>query len=35
MYITAPQMTVALDAATCKVKWRHDWKDLRQLDIHG
>ncbi len=27
MYITAPQLTVALDAATCKVKWRHDWKE--------
>jgi alcohol dehydrogenase (cytochrome c) len=27
MYITAPQLTVALDPAPCKVKWRHDWKE--------
>ena len=27
MYITAPQLTVALDPVTCKVKWRHEWKE--------
>ncbi|HYL19371.1 MAG TPA: PQQ-binding-like beta-propeller repeat protein [Burkholderiales bacterium] len=27
MYITAPQLTVALDPVTCRVKWRHDWKE--------
>ena len=26
MYITTGNVTVALDAATCAVRWRHDWK---------
>jgi alcohol dehydrogenase (cytochrome c) len=26
MYITTGNVTVALDAATCVVRWRHDWK---------
>jgi alcohol dehydrogenase (cytochrome c) len=26
MYITTAQATVALDAASCDLKWRHDWK---------
>jgi len=26
MYVTTLLSTVALDPATCKVKWRHDWK---------
>src|SRR5262249_30268511 len=26
MYITTGGVTVALDAATCAVRWRHDWK---------
>ena len=26
MYLTTTYSTVALDPATCKVKWRHDWK---------
>ena len=26
MYLTVAQVTIALDAATCKVRWRHDWE---------
>lgn len=26
MYVTSPTVTVALDAATCLVKWRHSWE---------
>src|SRR5262252_9229100 len=26
MYITTGNVTVALDAAACTVRWRHDWK---------
>jgi len=26
MYITAAFSTIAIDAATCQVKWRHEWK---------
>jgi len=26
MYVTSGDATVALDAATCKVRWRHDWQ---------
>jgi alcohol dehydrogenase (cytochrome c) len=26
MYITTPSSTIALDAATCAVRWRHDWQ---------
>src|SRR6267142_1753883 len=26
MYVTTLYSTFALDPATCKVKWRHDWK---------
>jgi alcohol dehydrogenase (cytochrome c) len=25
MYLTSSQSTIALDAATCQVQWRHDW----------
>jgi alcohol dehydrogenase (cytochrome c) len=25
MYLTSSQSTIALDAATCRVQWRHDW----------
>jgi len=30
MYITTAYSTVALDAATCGVRWRHDWKPKAQ-----
>jgi alcohol dehydrogenase (cytochrome c) len=26
MYVTTPSSTIALDAATCAVRWRHDWQ---------
>jgi alcohol dehydrogenase (cytochrome c) len=26
MYVTSGDATVALDAATCQVRWRHDWQ---------
>src|SRR6516165_9186952 len=26
MYVTTPRSTIALDAATCAVRWRHDWQ---------
>jgi alcohol dehydrogenase (cytochrome c) len=26
MYLTTSQATIALDAATCRVQWRHVWK---------
>jgi alcohol dehydrogenase (cytochrome c) len=26
MYVTSGDATVALDAATCEVRWRHDWR---------
>src|SRR5215469_1392006 len=26
MYVTIPGSTIALDAATCVVRWRHDWR---------
>src|ERR1017187_688046 len=26
MYVTTLYSTIALDPATCKVKWRHEWK---------
>jgi PQQ-dependent dehydrogenase (methanol/ethanol family) len=26
MYITTAYSTIALDAATCRLRWRHDWK---------
>src|SRR5262245_63127110 len=25
LYLTTPMSTIALDAATCRVRWRHDW----------
>jgi alcohol dehydrogenase (cytochrome c) len=28
MYVTTQTLTLALDAATCRVKWRHAWKPL-------
>jgi alcohol dehydrogenase (cytochrome c) len=26
LHLTTSQATIALDAATCRVRWRHDWK---------
>jgi alcohol dehydrogenase (cytochrome c) len=26
MYLTTPHATIALDAVTCRVRWRHDWQ---------
>jgi len=26
MYVSTPLTTIALDPATCRMKWRHDWK---------
>jgi alcohol dehydrogenase (cytochrome c) len=26
MYLTTPYATIALDAVTCRVRWRHDWE---------
>jgi glucose dehydrogenase len=26
MYVTTASSTIALDAATCAVRWRHDWQ---------
>jgi len=26
MYVTTPSSTIALDAASCAVRWRHDWQ---------
>ena len=26
MYVTTASSTIALDAATCEVRWRHDWR---------
>jgi alcohol dehydrogenase (cytochrome c) len=31
LYATTTLATVAIDAATCRVKWRHDWKPKQQL----
>ena len=28
MYLTSISATIAIDAATCKEKWRHEWKSL-------
>jgi alcohol dehydrogenase (cytochrome c) len=34
MYVTTPSSTVALDAATCAVRWRHDWQaKARTADV--
>jgi alcohol dehydrogenase (cytochrome c) len=30
MYVTTTYSTIALDAATCGVRWRHDWKPKAQ-----
>ena len=30
MYVTTMASTVALDATTCRVRWRHDWRPKRQ-----
>jgi alcohol dehydrogenase (cytochrome c) len=30
MYVTTIVSTVALDATTCRVRWRHDWRPKRQ-----
>ena len=26
MYLTTSRSTIALDAVTCRVRWRHDWR---------
>lgn len=31
LYATTTLATVAIDAVTCRVKWRHDWKPKQQL----
>jgi alcohol dehydrogenase (cytochrome c) len=33
MYVTTTWSTIAIDATTCKVRWRHDWKP-KSLEIH-
>lgn len=33
MYITTTWSTIAIDAKTCKQRWRHDWKQ-KSLEIH-
>ncbi len=33
MYVTTSTSTIALDAANCKVKWRHNWKP-KSLEVH-
>ena len=33
LYITTGNVTVALDAATCVVRWRHDWKPTAK-EVH-
>ena len=30
LYLTTLWSTVALDAATCRVKWRHEWKPQKR-----
>src|SRR5882672_6355577 len=32
MYIATAYSTIALDAATCDVRWRHDWKPKAQVN---
>jgi alcohol dehydrogenase (cytochrome c) len=34
MYITTPSSTVALDATTCKVRWRTD-RRLKSIEVHA
>jgi len=33
MYITTTYSTIAIDAANCQVKWRHDWK-RKSVEVH-
>lgn len=33
MYVTTSTSTIALDAANCKVKWRHNWKP-KSIEVH-
>lgn len=33
MYITTSTATIALDAANCRQKWRHDWKP-KSIEVH-
>lgn len=33
MYITTSTSTIALDAANCRQKWRHDWKP-KSIEVH-
>lgn len=36
MYVTSPYATIALDAVTCRERWRHDWKaKARELAPHN
>ena len=32
MYITTAYSTIAVDAATCRVRWRHDWKPKARVN---
>lgn len=27
LYLTTPRLTIALDAATCRLRWKHEWRD--------
>jgi len=31
MYLTTPKLTIALDAVTCREKWRHSWEPLDEF----
>lgn len=33
MYITTSTSTMALDATTCRLKWRHDWRP-KSIEVH-
>ncbi|MBK6796087.1 MAG: PQQ-binding-like beta-propeller repeat protein [Acidobacteria bacterium] len=33
MYITTSTSTIALDATSCRVKWRHDWRP-KSIEVH-
>jgi alcohol dehydrogenase (cytochrome c) len=33
MYLTTTNSTIALDATSCRVKWRHNWKP-KSIEIH-
>jgi alcohol dehydrogenase (cytochrome c) len=33
MYLTTTWSTIAIDATTCKLRWRHDWKP-KSIEVH-